>query len=281
MDKFRQGHYSNTVGGNIIHLPKLFKKNNSIFLILLLFIIISISIFNSGNNYSLSHLGTSSGSSNHVITENSIKNDLTLAKDDDSSKPRGGDIKDTDFVQDIPFMPKMANETLKQELGNAAWKLLHTVLSRYPEEPTTLQKNYLTQFISSFAQVYPCGDCARHFRKLLNKYPPQLSSRITAAVWGCHIHNQVNERLHKEIYDCSHILEDYDCGCGTDELESDFTLGGASLKGSKESEGNEFVKKENQVDDKELSNSKISDSDEVSEHLKSIKIESSENKVGG
>ncbi|KAG7691886.1 hypothetical protein KL933_002315 [Ogataea haglerorum] len=119
----------------------------------------------------------------------------------------------------VPFMPKMSNETLKAELGNASWKLFHTILARYPENPTPEQKQHLADYIRSFALVYPCGDCARHFAVLLEKYPPQLSSRKTAALWGCHIHNQVNLRLHKQEYDCSTILEDYDCGCGQDEAE--------------------------------------------------------------
>lgn len=155
---------------------------------------------------------------------------------------------------DTPFMPKMANETLKAELGNASWKLLHTILSRYPDEPTTDQKSHLKSYINSFAQVYPCGDCARHFIKLLGKYPPQLNSRKNAAVWGCFIHNKVNERLNKDIYDCTTILEDYDCGCGTDEEAPDNTLNGKTIK--------DFV-------------------DDTDIHLKGIKIETSEDNIAG
>lgn len=127
-------------------------------------------------------------------------------------------------LKDVPFMPIMGNETVKAELGNAAWKLLHTILARYPEEPTSKEQEYLEMYISSFAQVYPCGECARHFIKILDKYPPQLSSRKNAAMWGCFIHNKVNQRLQKPDYDCTTILEDYDCGCGedfTDDGEAD------------------------------------------------------------
>lgn len=152
---------------------------------------------------------------------------------------------------DTPFMPKMANETLKAELGNAAWKLLHTILARYPDQPTQEQKNHLSAYVSSFAQVYPCGDCARHFIKLLAKYPPQVNSRKNAAIWGCFIHNRVNERLGKDMYDCTTILEDYDCGCGADEESPDATLGGNTIK------------------------------DETSKHLQEIRVESSELDVGG
>lgn len=130
-------------------------------------------------------------------------------------------------LTDTPFMPKMANETLKAQLGNAAWRLFHTILARYPEKPSLREQATLGQYIHSFAQVYPCGDCARHFQQLLQKYPPQVKSRKTAALWGCHIHNKVNDRLGKDEYDCTTILTDYDCGCGGDEKDQDDTLGGS------------------------------------------------------
>lgn len=128
------------------------------------------------------------------------------------------------------FMPKMANETLKAELGRASWRLFHTILARYPDEPSTHERTTLGNYIQLFAQVYPCGDCARHFQQLLSKYPPQTKSRKTAALWGCDIHNKVNDRLGKPQYDCTTILEDYDCGCGSDEQEADSTLKGESLE---------------------------------------------------
>lgn len=140
------------------------------------------------------------------------------------------EVQDVGEFTDTPFMPKMANETLKAQLGNSAWHLLHTVLARYPDKPSTQEKSTLKLYIHLFAQVYPCGDCARHFQKLLAQFPPQVSSRKTAALWGCHIHNQVNMRLKKPEYDCTTILEDYDCGCGDDEKEQDITLGNSSLE---------------------------------------------------
>ncbi|ODV78855.1 uncharacterized protein CANTADRAFT_52688 [Suhomyces tanzawaensis NRRL Y-17324] len=142
--------------------------------------------------------------------------------------PVAGEHAAIEFTE-TPFMPKMANETLKAQLGNAAWRLFHTILARYPDAPSKQEQSTLSQYIHLFAQVYPCGDCARHFQQLLAKYPPQTKSRKTAALWGCHVHNKVNERLGKDEYDCTTILEDYDCGCGSDEKELDATLGSESL----------------------------------------------------
>lgn len=64
---------------------------------------------------------------------------------------------------------------------------------------------------------YISGQCATHFRQILTKFPPQVSSRSTAAAWACHVHNEVNKSLKKDIFDCSKIGDFYDCGCVDDE----------------------------------------------------------------
>lgn len=61
------------------------------------------------------------------------------------------------------------------------------------------------------------GECATHFRQILDKYPPQVSTRSNAAAWACHVHNEVNRSLGKEVFDCSHIGDFYDCGCADEE----------------------------------------------------------------
>jgi hypothetical protein len=34
------------------------------------------------------------------------------------------------------------------------------------------------------------------------------------------VHNEVNERLGKPVFDCAHLDATYDCGCGDDPLTS-------------------------------------------------------------
>ncbi|CCE82975.1 Piso0_002746 [Millerozyma farinosa CBS 7064] len=177
--------------------------------------------------------------------ENKVSADESLLKDDTEVPLQGTDskqaINDGSDLTSQPFMPKMANETLKAQLGNAAWKLFHTILARYPDKPSQQERTTLEQYIRLFAQVYPCGDCARHFQELLSKFPPQTGSRKTAAIWGCDIHNKVNDRLGKPRYDCTTILEDYDCGCGDDEKLKDDTLNDESIDHLKKIHVNEKV----------------------------------------
>ena len=65
------------------------------------------------------------------------------------------------------------------------------------------------------------GECAGHFRQILNKFPPQVSSRSSAAAWACHVHNEVNKSLQKELFDCSNIGDFYDCGCAEEDEEKE------------------------------------------------------------
>ncbi|RYP70048.1 hypothetical protein DL771_005739 [Monosporascus sp. 5C6A] len=113
--------------------------------------------------------------------------------------------------------PKLENATAKAELGRASWKLFHTMMARFPEKPTEEDSLALKTYIQLFARLYPCGDCAAHFRKLLAKYPPQVGSRNSAAGWACFVHNKVNERLEKPLFDCTKIGDFYDCGCGDED----------------------------------------------------------------
>lgn len=126
------------------------------------------------------------------------------------------------------IMSKLGNETLKAELGRAAWKVLHTTMARFPDKPTTDESEALSQYLHLFARLYPCGECAEHFQKILKKYPPQTSSRSSAAAWACFVHNLVNERKGKPIFDCANIGDFYDCGCAEEETAVISTAGASS-----------------------------------------------------
>ncbi|KAI1074566.1 ERV/ALR sulfhydryl oxidase domain-containing protein [Whalleya microplaca] len=134
----------------------------------------------------------------------------------------------SDLLSSIPndiltggaIAPKLENATIKAELGRASWKLFHTMMARFPEKPTEDDSLALKTYIQLFARLYPCGDCAAHFQKLLAQFPPQVSSRNAAAGWACFVHNQVNERLKKPLFACDKLGDFYDCGCGEEEKDT-------------------------------------------------------------
>jgi hypothetical protein len=124
------------------------------------------------------------------------------------------DDRSIHLEEEIAYMPKMKNETLRKQLGNAGWHLLHTMSVKFPKTPTYQQQKEFTQFLQLFAKFYPCGECAAHFQSLLSLHPPRVSDRQDVIQWTCEAHNIVNERLGKPIKNCTLVEQEWQCGCG-------------------------------------------------------------------
>ncbi|GAO18370.1 hypothetical protein UVI_02044130 [Ustilaginoidea virens] len=156
------------------------------------------------------------------------------------------DLKiDLDSIPDLSdgdsIAPKLENATLKAELGRATWKFLHTMVAKFPDKPTDNDRKTLESFFHLFGRLYPCGDCARHFREMLSKHPPQTSSRNAAAGWLCAVHNIVNQRLDKALFDCTKIGDFYDCGCADDDNKA--KAGAKDKREATEADGNAALSK--------------------------------------
>ncbi|KAK8810713.1 hypothetical protein WA158_007288 [Blastocystis sp. Blastoise] len=90
-------------------------------------------------------------------------------------------------------------------LGRHSWTLLHTIAAYYPENPTEEDKKNAMSFIESFAQLYPCKNCAFHFQRLIKETPPNVNSQKEFVMWMAQAHNIISKKCHKPIYP-----EDYD-----------------------------------------------------------------------
>ncbi|TKA25848.1 hypothetical protein B0A50_05603 [Salinomyces thailandicus] len=161
---------------------------------------------------------TTSSSSDTANTATNIRQALTPNMKPTAALQSVGDI-DQATLSGHTIMPKLGNETAKAELGRSAWKLFHTIMARYPDTPSKDEQTALKSYVHLFVRLYPCGECAEHFKHIVDKFPPQVSSRSAAAAWACHVHNQVNKSLDKELFDCSNIGDFYDCGCADDEKD--------------------------------------------------------------
>ncbi|PON90568.1 ERV/ALR sulfhydryl oxidase domain containing protein [Trema orientale] len=111
----------------------------------------------------------------------------------------------------VPFMPKdikeikSAGPVSKEELGRATWTLLHTLAARYPDNPTRQQKKDVKELIAILARMYPCKECADHFKRILSENPVQAGSHTEFSLWLCQVHNVVNRSLGKSIFPCERI----------------------------------------------------------------------------
>ncbi|KXS21627.1 sulfhydryl oxidase, partial [Gonapodya prolifera JEL478] len=93
------------------------------------------------------------------------------------------------------------------ELGHASWTFLHSVAAYYPDTPTPDDQASMRSFVRGLGRWYPCGYCAEHVRKVVDKDPPRVESRKDLAKWFCDLHNEVNVRLGKPIFDCAKVDE--------------------------------------------------------------------------
>ncbi|CAL1715495.1 unnamed protein product [Somion occarium] len=90
-----------------------------------------------------------------------------------------------------------------EQLGRATWTFLHTTAAYYPEKPTPTQRVNMLTLIRALPVLYPCTHCASHLGETMKEHPPDVSGRVGLSRWFCERHNEVNERLGKEKFDCS------------------------------------------------------------------------------
>ncbi|KIJ55619.1 hypothetical protein M422DRAFT_151546 [Sphaerobolus stellatus SS14] len=94
-----------------------------------------------------------------------------------------------------------------EQLGRATWTFLHTTAAYYPDRPDPNQQLRMRSLLTSLPTLYPCGHCASHLGEMMKKSPPDVSGRTALSLWLCQTHNEVNERLGKQKFDCAKVDE--------------------------------------------------------------------------
>lgn len=95
-----------------------------------------------------------------------------------------------------------------EQLGRHTWTFLHTTAAYYPDQPSEQHKKNASALFNSLPTLYPCSFCADELKKEIQHVgPPDVSSRSALSNWLCNIHNEVNQRLGKNQFDCSQVLK--------------------------------------------------------------------------
>jgi hypothetical protein len=88
--------------------------------------------------------------------------------------------------------------------GPMGWMTLHSVSTSYPEVPNQSERVLMSQWLEYFRDTITCPSCREHFTEALAKYrreqPYMLESRQQFAIACFRLHNTVNARLSKPIY---------------------------------------------------------------------------------
>ncbi|XP_075673227.1 FAD-linked sulfhydryl oxidase ERV1-like isoform X1 [Castanea sativa] len=100
---------------------------------------------------------------------------------------------------------KSASPVTKEDLGRATWTFLHTLPAQYPDNPTRQQKKDVKELMAILSRMYPCKECADHFKEVLRVNPVQAGSHAEFSQWLCHVHNIVNRSLGKLVFPCERV----------------------------------------------------------------------------
>jgi hypothetical protein len=89
--------------------------------------------------------------------------------------------------------------------GPLGWMTLHSISTSYPEAPTVAEKQLVGSWIEMFRDTITCPHCKEHFAEIHGNYkrifPNFLDSRQNFALFALRVHNAVNRRLKKPVYD--------------------------------------------------------------------------------
>ena len=67
--------------------------------------------------------------------------------------------------------------------------------------------------------MYPCKICAAHFQEMLKENPIKVGSRHDLVYYFCDLHNIVNKKLNKKIFNCDKAFDVWggNCGCNANK----------------------------------------------------------------
>ncbi|XP_021750995.1 FAD-linked sulfhydryl oxidase ERV1-like isoform X1 [Chenopodium quinoa] len=129
----------------------------------------------------------------------SPSNEKPLLSLSPSNKPNSS------YPTDISAKGKASQPVTKEDLGRSTWTFLHTLAAQYPEHPTRQQKKDVKELMTILSRMYPCKECADHFKEVLRANPVQAGSQAEFSQWLCHVHNVVNRSLSKPIFPCERV----------------------------------------------------------------------------
>ncbi|XP_047950771.1 FAD-linked sulfhydryl oxidase ERV1-like [Salvia hispanica] len=132
---------------------------------------------------------------------------------------------------EILIKGKASGPTTKEELGRATWTFLHTLAAQYPDKPTRQQKKDVKELMEILSRMYPCKECADHFKEVIRTNPVMAGSHDEFSQWLCYAHNVVNRSLGKVVFPCERVdarwgkLECEQRACDLQGIIMDFSNG--------------------------------------------------------
>ncbi|XP_002976837.2 FAD-linked sulfhydryl oxidase ERV1 [Selaginella moellendorffii] len=112
-------------------------------------------------------------------------------------------LDDYDELQ--PDLTSLQSPVTREDLGRATWTFLHSLAAQYPDKPTRQQQKDVRELMAIISRMYPCKECADHFKEVLKSNPVRANSGVDLSQWMCRVHNIVNRSLGKPQFSCERV----------------------------------------------------------------------------
>lgn len=92
--------------------------------------------------------------------------------------------------------------------GPHFWIFFHLITSKYPNNPSNLDKIMAFELINSIKHILPCKKCSRHYIENIKNFPlndEDINSKCNFITWFINFHNIVNISLNKSISTINNI----------------------------------------------------------------------------
>lgn len=98
-----------------------------------------------------------------------------------------------------------------ETFGPPLWKILHSAAATFPEVPTEGEKVEMRCLIVGLPAIIPCPKCQCNLRSWIisQKINEALKNRFSLFRFFVDMHNDVNQRLGKELFPLDRAMTDY------------------------------------------------------------------------
>ncbi len=100
--------------------------------------------------------------------------------------------------------------------GPALWKFLHASSFAYPDEPESLRKAQMLEFLKTVGRVLPCKTCRNHYNEYVaeNLTEGVVANKKNLSSWLVELHNSVNRRTGTREWSFDEISRMYETKTG-------------------------------------------------------------------
>lgn len=97
--------------------------------------------------------------------------------------------------------------------GPIVWSILHSLAEKYGKLISPLygleETVYWTNLIKNTEHILPCKECRKHYKEYLSNNPIQLKKENFVRLFFFNLHNDVNKRNSKPLFDYNLLNSSY------------------------------------------------------------------------